>query len=115
MHEYGNVGKDVQMASLQSFLLAQSELAPLVRYCFFLSHAVTLATGQVPVAILLGGTAMVIRLMISLNRVEADALTRIADEELRDPREQLRIMLRKEAQTRGLLNGDEQQKEEHGE
>ncbi len=31
VHENGNVARDMQIASLQSFLLAQSELAPLVK------------------------------------------------------------------------------------
>ncbi len=30
VHENGNAARDVQIASLQSFVLAQSELAPLV-------------------------------------------------------------------------------------
>ncbi len=32
VHENGNVARDVQIASLHSFVLVQSELAPLVIY-----------------------------------------------------------------------------------
>ena len=46
------------------------------------------------------------RLMVSLTSSEANALARIADVELRDPREQLRLLLRQELQRRGLLACD---------
>jgi hypothetical protein len=48
------------------------------------------------------------RMMVTLTDDEADALLRMADAELRDPREQLRLLLRQEARRRGLLAVEEQ-------
>ena len=46
---------------------------------------------------------MFTRLMVTLERDEAAALDQMADSELRDPRDQLRMLLREAARTRGLL------------
>ncbi len=55
---------------------------------------------------------MTTRLMVTLTDGESDALTRMADEELRDPREQMRYLLRGEACRRGLLGSDQRMEEE---
>jgi len=44
------------------------------------------------------------KLMVSLENTEAEALAQLAYAELRDPREQLRLILRQELARRGLLN-----------
>lgn len=46
-----------------------------------------------------------VRLQIVLSRTEAEALTRWAISELRDPRDQVRFLLQRELQDRGLLSG----------
>ena len=43
------------------------------------------------------------RFQITLNKDEADALARICNDELRDPREQVRLWIREELTRRGLL------------
>ncbi len=52
---------------------------------------------------LFGGYDMGTRLMVTLMQDEAAALARLAYAELRDPREQLRLLLRQELIRRGLL------------
>jgi hypothetical protein len=52
---------------------------------------------------------MFIRLLVTLARHEAEALDRMADEELRDPREQLRMLLREELRRRQLLPSNQSQ------
>jgi len=44
-----------------------------------------------------------VRLQIALDPIEADNLARLAAKELRDPRDQLRLILRQELERRGLL------------
>jgi len=44
------------------------------------------------------------KLMVTLENTEAEALAQLAYAELRDPREQLRLILRQELARRGLLN-----------
>jgi hypothetical protein len=44
-----------------------------------------------------------VRLQVVLDPAEADALARWAASELRDPRDQLRLVLRQELERRGLL------------
>jgi hypothetical protein len=48
------------------------------------------------------------RMVITLSEPERQALTRIARMEVRDPRDQLRYWLRRDAQARGLLPDPEQ-------
>ncbi len=55
---------------------------------------------------------MTARLMITLTSNECDALMSMADTDLRDPREQLRYLLREEAGRRGLLPNEQQVKYE---
>ncbi len=55
---------------------------------------------------------MAARLMITLTNNECDALMSMADTDLRDPREQLRYLLREEAGRRGLLLSEHQVKYE---
>ncbi len=57
---------------------------------------------------------MFVRLMVTLTGEEPSALTRMAADDCRDPREQLRYLLREEARRRGLL-AEGQQEEEHAE
>jgi hypothetical protein len=47
---------------------------------------------------------MTIRLMINLNSDEAEALARLAASELRDPRDQIRFVVRCELERQGLLH-----------
>ena len=54
------------------------------------------------------------RLMVTLTREEAVALVRLASQDLREPREHLRYLLREAAREQGLLISN-QQKEEPGE
>jgi len=44
------------------------------------------------------------RLVVTLDHAEGDALARMAHNDLRDPREQLRWLLREELARRGLLS-----------
>lgn len=44
-----------------------------------------------------------VRLQVVLDPSEADALARWAASELRDPRDQIRVVLRRELERRGLL------------
>ena len=44
-----------------------------------------------------------VRLQVVLDPAEADALARWAASELRDPRDQIRLVLRQELERRGLL------------
>ena len=44
-----------------------------------------------------------VRLQVHLDPSEADALARWAASELRDPRDQIRLLLRRELKQRGLL------------
>jgi hypothetical protein len=46
------------------------------------------------------------RMVITLNEQERQALTKIAGIEVRDPRDQIRYWLRQDAQARGLLPDD---------
>jgi hypothetical protein len=55
-----------------------------------------------------GDNDMYTRLMITLNGDEANALMHIADQELRDPREQLRLFLREEMRRRGFLKPEQE-------
>lgn len=48
------------------------------------------------------------RISVPLSTDEREALIRIAEVECRDPRDQMRYMLREEGQRRGLISGDEQ-------
>jgi hypothetical protein len=48
------------------------------------------------------------RMVITLNEQERQALTKIAKLEVRDPRDQIRYWLRQDAQARGLLPDDRQ-------
>lgn len=52
---------------------------------------------------------MTTRLQVSLNRMEADALANLAASELRDPRDQIRLVVRQELQRRGLLPATRQE------
>lgn len=57
-----------------------------------------------------------IRLQIGLTTTEAEALARWAISEMRDPRDQIRFLLQRELQRRGLLPGSgarEEQDEKH--
>lgn len=45
-----------------------------------------------------------VRLQVALEPSEADALARWAASELRDPRDQIRVVLRQELERRGLLH-----------
>jgi hypothetical protein len=47
---------------------------------------------------------MTTRMMVALTSDEAHALAQIAYSEMRSPRDQLRVFLRKEAEQRGLLS-----------
>ena len=54
------------------------------------------------------------RLMIVMTSEEADALIKIATRELRDPREQMRVILRRELKRHGLLEStDAKDRAEH--
>ena len=55
-----------------------------------------------------------VRLQIGLSMTEADALTRWANSELRDPRDQIRFLLRRELQRRGLLSDSDAHDEQSG-
>ena len=44
-----------------------------------------------------------VRLQVLLDPTEADLLARLAASELRDPRDQIRLVIRQELQRRGLL------------
>jgi len=55
---------------------------------------------------------MVMRLQIALTSLEADGLLKLANADLRDPREQMRFILRKELERAGLLVLDSQSREE---
>ena len=46
------------------------------------------------------------RLQVTLSMPEADALARLAAMELRDPRDQIRLVVRQELARRGLLGQD---------
>ncbi len=48
-----------------------------------------------------------VRLQLLLDRTEAEALSRWAAAELRDPRDQIRLVLRQELERRGLLQSTE--------
>ena len=50
-----------------------------------------------------------IRLLVGLSLMEAEALARWATSELRDPRDQIRFLLRHELRNRGLLSDDKTQ------
>jgi hypothetical protein len=50
---------------------------------------------------------MTIRLMINLNSDEAEALARLAASELRDPRDQIRFVVRCELERQGLLHSED--------
>ena len=52
---------------------------------------------------------MTTRLQITLSPREADALARLAGSELRDPRDQIRLMVRGELERSGLLLPDDQE------
>jgi hypothetical protein len=47
-----------------------------------------------------------VRLQIVLDPAEADALAAWAESELRDPRDQIRLVLRRELERRGLLEAN---------
>jgi len=51
---------------------------------------------------------MSVRLQINLNKTEADALAHLAASELRDPRDQIRLIVRQELQRRGFFPPAEQ-------
>jgi len=55
-----------------------------------------------------------VRLQIVLDPAEADALAMWAGSELRDPRDQIRLVLRRELERRGLLNVTEDAPEAQG-
>jgi hypothetical protein len=44
-----------------------------------------------------------VRMQVVLNQSEARALTQLADSEIREPRDQIRYILRQELEQRGLL------------
>ena len=46
---------------------------------------------------------MATRLLITLDSAERSALTKLSQKELRDPRDQLRLILRQELERQGLL------------
>jgi len=48
-----------------------------------------------------------VRLQVSLTPSEAEALLQLANEELRDPREQLHVLLRRELARMSKLRGNE--------
>ncbi|HEM61072.1 MAG TPA: hypothetical protein ENO24_02180 [Chloroflexi bacterium] len=48
-----------------------------------------------------------VRLQVMLDPVEAEALATWAESELRDPRDQIRLVVRREMERRGLLHGAE--------
>jgi hypothetical protein len=50
---------------------------------------------------------IMVRLQVTLNEVEADSLMIWATTELRDPREQIRFILRQELERRGFLVGEQ--------
>ena len=61
-----------------------------------------------------GGRRMV-RLQVGLSRAEADALTRWATSELRDPRDQIRFLVRQELRKRGWLSDNQPHAEQNEE
>jgi len=50
---------------------------------------------------------MVTRLTVTLEQSEYSALLRVSESELRDPRDQIRFVLRQELERRGLLQAAE--------
>jgi len=52
-----------------------------------------------------------VRLQVVLNPTEADVLAQWAASELRDPRDQIRFVLRQEFKRRGLLPADDRHSE----
>ncbi len=58
-------------------------------------------------ALLKSENDMYTRLMVTLTGDETNALMHIAEEELRDPREQLRLFLRQEMERRGFLKSEQ--------
>lgn len=48
------------------------------------------------------------RLQVKFTKVEADALARLAASQLRDPRDQIRLIVRRELQRLGLLPPSDQ-------
>jgi hypothetical protein len=55
-----------------------------------------------------------VRLQIVLDPAEADALAAWAESELRDPRDQIRLVVRRELERRGLLHVTEDAPEGQG-
>lgn len=55
---------------------------------------------------------LMIRLQIILNSAEGAALTRLANQELREPRDQIRLIVRRELERRGLLVSQTQSAEQ---
>jgi len=55
---------------------------------------------------------MTTRLQIRLNRDEASALARLAASELRDPRDQIRLIVRQTLEQRGYLKANEVQRDD---
>jgi hypothetical protein len=53
------------------------------------------------------------RLQVGLSRAEADALTRWATSELRDPRDQIRFLVRQELRKRGWLSDSQPHTEQN--
>ena len=56
-----------------------------------------------------------VRLQVGLSRAEADALTRWATSELRDPRDQIRFLVRQELRKRGWLSDNQPHAEQNEE
>jgi hypothetical protein len=52
------------------------------------------------------GEIAMVRLQITLDQIEADVLISWATAELRDPREQIHLVLRQELERRGLLQAE---------
>lgn len=50
-----------------------------------------------------------IKLQVTLDEAEADALAKLAYSELRDPRDQIRLIVRRELEKLGLLSIDTSQ------
>jgi hypothetical protein len=55
-----------------------------------------------------------VKLQVNLDHAEADALLQLARRELREPREQVRAILRRELQHQGLLDCDKEAEQGEG-
>jgi hypothetical protein len=56
-----------------------------------------------------GGVSEMVRLQVVLDPTEASVLAQWAESEMRDPRDQIRFVLRQELERRGLLPTDAEQ------